>query len=313
MCDQENINSNEKNVDDEKEIVEKERDEQDYKEYLEFRGEIIDSHCHIHEDVEHIKESLELPFKKMLLMGTTVQDWDRVNKLLESSGNNQDRFIRCFGIHPWFVYQINPPKELLGTTNSENNEVFKIDESWYSTMKEQLLKYPDSLVGEVGIDKVTKVKQIGKNDQESQMAVFSKQISLANELNRLVSLHCVQLHGPLLKYFQDLPIDKFPPKIALHTFGGKPATVVQFSKMAGGKGDRFYFGLSFINLTSSKIEKLIQAIPDDRILIESDQSTPLKAEASIFKLIQKISRSKNWTIQKTIQQTALNALKFISK
>ncbi|KAN0012548.1 hypothetical protein ACTFIU_007855 [Dictyostelium citrinum] len=321
MCEHEN---NEDNEITQKSKEEKEKDEIDYLEYLKYRKDIIDSHCHIHEDVEHLQESCDLPFKKILLMGTTVQDWDRVNQLADKI-NDDNRIIRCFGIHPWFVFNYLPPSELIGkikessdenTNNNNNNKnLIKIDDTWKIKMKELLIKYPNSIVGEIGIDKVTKVKLNGlnKNDQDSQMKVFQDQIELANELGRLVSLHCVQLQGKLLTFFQSLSIDKFPPSIALHTFGGKPATVDQFCKMGAGKGDRFYFGLSFINLTSSKVDKLIQAIPDDRLLLESDQNTPIQADQSLFKLIQKVSTSKNWTIQKTIEQTTLNTLNFLSK
>ncbi|KAK5580710.1 hypothetical protein RB653_000734 [Dictyostelium firmibasis] len=335
MCehDNDNENSNNNNGLIEKSKQEKEKDEREYLEYLKYRKEIIDSHCHIHEDIEHLQESCDLPFKKVLLMGTTVEDWDRVNQLADKI-NNDDKVIRCFGIHPWFVYNYLPPTELIGqvlkegeitTNNSNNNDsssssnsnknIIKIDETWKIKMKEQLIKYPNSMVGEIGIDKVTKVRLNGlnRNDQDSQMKVFKDQIEIANELGRLVSLHCVQLQGKLLTFFQSLSIDKFPPSIALHTFGGKPATVDQFCKMASGKGDRFYFGLSFINLSSSKVDKLIQAIPDDRLLLESDQNSPTEAEPSMFKLIQKVSSSKNWTIQKTIEQTTLNTINFLSK
>ncbi|EAL64556.1 hypothetical protein DDB_G0285437 [Dictyostelium discoideum AX4] len=318
MCEKEINNNNNNNELTEKSKEEIEKDEIEYLEYLKYRKEIIDSHCHIHEDVEHLQESCDLPFKKILLMGTTVEDWDKINQLADKI-NDDNKIIRCFGIHPWFVYNYLPPTELIGKIKegdgSNDSIIISIDETWRIKMKELLLKYPNSIVGEIGIDKVTKVRLNGfnKNDQESQMRVFRDQIEIANELDRLVSLHCVQLQGQLLTFFQSLDIDKFPPAIALHTFGGKPATVDQFCKMASGKGDKFYFGLSFINLTFSKVDKLIQAIPDDRLLLESDQNSPTQVDQSLFKLIQKISISKNWTIQKTIEQTTLNTLNFLSK
>ncbi|KYR00429.1 hypothetical protein DLAC_03185 [Tieghemostelium lacteum] len=282
-------------------------------------GLIVDSHCHLQEDTENIEHSLELPYEKMFLMGTTVEDWDRVNTLADRFNDkwkDTKTAYRSFGIHPWFVYKLQPPQELIGQpidTLKPDGDKYQVDNSWYDKLRENLIRYPDAIVGEIGIDKVTKVKAIGKNDPHSQMIVLSKQIQLANEFNRVVSLHCVQLHGKLLDFFQALPLQQFPPRVALHTFGGKPSTVQQFSKMKDQKGDRFYFGLSFINLTSSKVSKLIESIPDDRLLLESDQNTPLEANESIFKVVKAISTTKKWTIKETLERTRLNALRFLAK
>ncbi|KAF2075243.1 hypothetical protein CYY_003461 [Polysphondylium violaceum] len=342
--------------------MEDQQQQQESEQKIEFdlhKHDIIDTHCHIQEDTDSIEKAVALPFAKSWLMGTTVADWDRVDSLANAFEQQQrgDHVLRCFGIHPWFVYQYHPPKELLGlpittslvqvkpkegegqlkeaegegeeeeesgkcsctsndnttSSNSNSNEIYKIDNTWEEKMKALLEKYPEAMVGEIGVDKVTKVKATGKNEQEAQWLFLSKQIAMAKQYDRLVSLHCVQLHGKLLDFFMALPIDQFPKRIALHTFGGKPSTVSQFSKMKDTKGDRFYFGISFINLTSSRIEKLIQAIPDDRLLLESDQNTPLEAEQSLFRVIQTVSKSKNWSIEATIQKTKLNALRFLSK
>eukprot|EP01132_Coremiostelium_polycephalum_P003943 gene3943-4925_t len=280
------------------------------------------THCHIQEDTDEFQSSTQLPFDKLLLMGTSVEDWDRVNNLTNlyqqqhkdsnnNNNNNSNKFIRCFGIHPWFAYKYNPPAELLGKPLSFTTVASNNNNKWVKFLRDNLERYPESIVGEIGIDKVSKVRATGKCELEGQWNVFNKQMELAAEYNRLVSLHCVQLHGKLLEYFMTIPLDRFPRKIALHTYGGKPATVVQFLKIKD-KGSRFYFGFSFINLSSSKIDKVIKAIPDDRILLESDQNTPLKAIDCVFDVVYTISKAKNWTIEQTIERTRQNALDFLA-
>ncbi|EFA84463.1 hypothetical protein PPL_02496 [Heterostelium album PN500] len=303
-------------------------------EFNRFKNRVIDSHCHIHEDQNEIdmvknndnynndsnnstasNNKEKLSFSQSWLMGTTVPDWDRVNSYASVMG---DRAIRCFGIHPWFVHLVHPPQSLLETNPAGDPTKMVmdsyptvIDSSWPEKMKQLLLQHPDAMVGEIGVDKVTKCRATGKNEQEPQWVVFNRQIEIAAELNRLVSLHCVQLHGKLLDYFIALPLARMPRKIALHTFSGKPSTVTSFAKMKEGKGSRFYFGISFINLSSSKVSKMIQAIPDNRLLLESDQNTPTEAESSVFQVVLEISKAKSWTIQQTIVVTRNNAIEFL--
>ncbi|EGG16344.1 hypothetical protein DFA_09375 [Cavenderia fasciculata] len=275
--------------------------------YQESKHLIIDSHCHIQEDQEMIsmvENQSTYPMHCSWLMGTTVEDWDRVDRYADKMG---DRALRCYGIHPWFAYQYHPPKELID--QKDNDGQYRIDDKWYIELEKRLIKYPNAMVGELGIDKVTKVKATGKNDLDGQWEVLKRQFKIAVDHNRLLSLHCVQLQGKLLDYFISLPLDQFPKKIALHTFSGKPAMVRSLLKLKD-KGTRLYFGISFINLSSSKVLKLIEAIPDDRLLLESDQNTPEYAESSIYKVLVAISKAKNWSIKVSILNTQKNAIAF---
>ncbi|GAM17918.1 hypothetical protein SAMD00019534_010930 [Acytostelium subglobosum LB1] len=275
---------------------------------------IIDSHSHIHEDVDNLEfADIKLPLHCTWLMGTTVDDWTRVNRYGDRLGT---RTIRCFGVHPWFVHLVHPPKELLDTNPEQDptkmvSDTYPtvINTAWPDQLRQQLTQYPNAMVGEIGVDRVTKCRATGKNEQAEQWIVFDQLIKIAVEFNRLVSLHCVQLHGKLLDYFIALPIDQMPRKIALHTFSGKPSTVDSFAKMKT-KGNRFYFGISFINLSSSKVYKMIKSIPDDRLLLESDQNTPLEAESSILDVVMAICKAKEWTVEQTITITRQNAIEF---
>jgi hypothetical protein len=53
---------------------------------------------------------------------------------------------------------------------------------------------------------------------DHQLNLFSRQLALAAELGRPVSLHCVRAHGHLQDLFERLPPDKCPPRIMVrHT------------------------------------------------------------------------------------------------
>jgi Tat protein secretion system quality control protein TatD with DNase activity len=101
-------------------------------------------------------------------------------------------------------------------------------------------------------------------------------VSLAGEFQRPVSVHCVRGSGHLLAFFTHLasstPLSACPPSIMLHSYGGSVEEIPRFCGLKG-LGPRFFFSFSAaINQrTPDKLRARIAAVPDDRLLIESDQ------------------------------------------
>jgi hypothetical protein len=98
-------------------------------------------------------------------------------------------------------------------------------------------------------------------------------------------MHCVRGYGHLLQLFSGLTKqpDVCPPKVMLHSYGGSVEEIPRFCKLRG-IGDRFYFSFSHaINArTPEKLAARIAAVPDDRLLIESDQvGKPMRAVAAV--------------------------------
>jgi hypothetical protein len=87
-------------------------------------------------------------------------------------------------------------------------------------------------------------------------------------------MHCVRGYGHLLQLFSGLTKqpESCPTKVMLHSYGGSVEEIPKFCKLRG-IGDRFYFSFSHaINArTPEKLAARIAAVPDDRLLIESDQ------------------------------------------
>jgi TatD DNase family protein len=87
-------------------------------------------------------------------------------------------------------------------------------------------------------------------------------------------MHCVRGYGHLLQLFSSLTRqpNSCPPKVMLHSYGGSVEEIPKFCKLRG-IGKRFYFSFSHaINArTPEKLAARIAAVPDDRLLIESDQ------------------------------------------
>lgn len=100
------------------------------------------------------------------------------------------------------------------------------------------------------------------------------QVQIAAEFQRPVSLHCVRGYGHLLVMFSELAKRPAccPPKVMLHSYGGSVDEIPRFCRLRS-IGDRFYFSFSHAinHRTPEKLVARIEAIPDDRLLIESDQ------------------------------------------
>jgi Tat protein secretion system quality control protein TatD with DNase activity len=100
------------------------------------------------------------------------------------------------------------------------------------------------------------------------------QVGLAVEFKRPVSVHCVKGYGRLLTYFTALgkTPGSCPPKVMLHSYGGSVEEIPRFCKIPN-IGSRFYFSFSHAinHRTPEKLRARVAAVPDDRLLLESDQ------------------------------------------
>jgi Tat protein secretion system quality control protein TatD with DNase activity len=96
----------------------------------------------------------------------------------------------------------------------------------------------------------------------------------------------------------------------IHSFTGSTEISLQLLKLKH-IGSRFYFSFSPLNLQSPKVFEKIKQIPDDRILLESDQNSVLLVDEAIDKMIDLVSQAKNWNRNYTIERTIQNTLSFL--
>uniref|UniRef100_A0A383WQE8 TatD related DNase n=1 Tax=Tetradesmus obliquus TaxID=3088 RepID=A0A383WQE8_TETOB len=118
-------------------------------------------------------------------------------------------------------------------------------------------------------------------------------------------MHCVRGYGHLLQLFTALAAtpDSCPPKVMLHSYGGSVEEIPRFCRLKG-LGDRFYFSFSHaINArTPEKLAARIAAVPDDRLLIESDQVTPLVIDGGLREICRVVAGVKGWGMAETAQR-----------
>jgi TatD DNase family protein len=256
----------------------------------------IDVHCHVVETIGTLS-ALPLINTKMLFLVTTKRsEWELVLPFSLSQ-------VIAFGIHPWFSH-LHKDQDL-------------------EIMRSYLTKYPDAFIGEIGIDKVAvdpKTNALYPFDR--QLDLFKQQMDIAVAFERPVSIHSVHTHGDILDYFRNL--DKScgifkkqkkqipcPPAIMLHSYSGPLEIALQLLKLPR-IGNRFYFSFSsIVNGRSSKTLRIINQLPDDRILLESDTNSVLDVDQRMEECIKLVGNAKNWTIEYTIESTTRNALRFL--
>ncbi|KAF7727972.1 hypothetical protein EC973_006860 [Apophysomyces ossiformis] len=314
--------------------------EQDFDE--ELFDSLCDGHCHPHDDIENLGLIPKLRIGHITIMGVRQDDWECVDNIArQCNALRENMCIPSFGLHPWFVHRVMAGKSPESTAEEHYDRVLKASiaqekltmieclpapatyEHWIADLRERLLEHPLALVGEVGLDRAARLLPGGTMDWhgvkpttvqttlEHQLAILDSQIDLAIELDRAVSVHCVQGQGHLLQLLGSKS-PRTPVRLCLHSYGASSATIAQFMRLTG-----FSIYVSFsvaINgrLAPNKLDALIQAVPEDRLLIESDLNSPVGMEEHLVKLVHIISRARQWSVAKTVHQTRKNWLKFVN-
>ncbi|CAG8668095.1 554_t:CDS:1, partial [Funneliformis caledonium] len=192
---------------------------------------------------------------------------------------------------------------------------------WHRKLENLLETHPNSLLGEVGLDKTFRLR-----DQESkrlsqaqttlqhQIAIFEKQLDLAAKYNRAVSMHCVQSTGAITQLLNKRINEQqpLPPRLCIHSFGGSVDTIKALVKQTKGTSLELYFSFSIvINDRNSRLPDLIKAVPEDKLLIETDYHSPKGLDYYMLMIIKLVSEVKEWTETTTVEKTRENFIKFI--
>lgn len=172
----------------------------------------------------------------MVVNGTCEADWPAVEALAEA---HPAWVIPSFGIHPWNVEGVSS--------------------GWEARLRERLARLPRAGVGEIGLDRWKPNLPFAP-----QVELFRRQLTLAAELNRPVSIHCLRAWGAL---FDLLRAGPRPARgFLLHSYGGPLEMVRPLADLGA------YFSLpgAFAREGKSRQRAVFQAVPADRFLIETD-------------------------------------------
>lgn len=204
---------------------------------------LFDAHCHLQDPriaavaPALIRAAGASGVARFAVNGTSEKDWHLVKQMAE----DHPAVVPCFGLHPWCVPERSP--------------------DWMNLLRRFFAETPEAAVGEIGLDKGSHGKTINFGEQ---VEVFQRQLELAKELARPVSVHCVRAFGDLLEVLKQT--GPFPAGVLLHSYMGSAEMASALANLG------CYFSLSgfLTGMKSTKAKHMLKSIPLDRILLETD-------------------------------------------
>ncbi len=215
---------------------------------------LYDAHCHLARDANlaAIPPPLCASTEKAegrLLCATCPDDWD----FIQEAAAVWPGTTPALGIHPWHA-------------------AGKFPLGWPDRLAEALRRHPSAWVGEIGLDGAKHALALKKFQEE----VFIQQLTVAKNLARPITLHCVKSADRILELL-DLHYLSSPRPFIIHSYNGPQQYIPPFLERgayftAGPHQTREGF--------SARIRGRARLIPTDRVLLESDSFLFLHHDAA---------------------------------
>jgi len=155
------------------------------------------------------------------------------------AGFNAPTNYYSVGIHPWKI-------------NGSNYE------SEIDTLKKLAIQKNVIAIGECGLDKLINI------DFEIQDLIFRSQISIAEQVQKPLIVHCVKAFDELIRIKKEL---KISVPIIVHGFNNKKEIAAQLLK----NGFYLSIGKALLN-ENSNASKNISSLPIEKIFLETDDA-----------------------------------------
>jgi TatD DNase family protein len=219
---------------------------------------LYDAHQHLHFDqlTPHraaiIRDLAATGVKGIVVNGTNEEEWPVVAAL----AREHRWIVPSFGIHPWDCGNRGP--------------------DWEKNLRAALAANPSAGIGEVGLDRWI-IDGLKPDDPRlaglrvallaEQCEVFAAQLALGAELNRAVSIHCVQAWGALHDMLKKTP--RPARGFLLHGYAGPAEMIKNFADL----GAYFSFNIQLLEPRHASRLDNFRHIPTKRLLVETDAPT----------------------------------------
>ena len=167
---------------------------------------------------------------------TRESDWEVVREI---AGKFPEFVHPAYGVHPWFA------------------DTVEVD--WEERLRKLLSEDARASVGEIGID-----GWVDSPRMDVQREVFNKQVAIAVELDRVMTVHCLKAWDELFKLIDET--DAWPKKFLMHSFGGS----IEIAERLLQYGAWFSFSGYFLQTQKRKTLEVFNRLPIERILLETD-------------------------------------------
>lgn len=280
---------------------------------------LIDSHCHI--NFNAYKEDADDVIARSLAGGVWLinigSQYSISKRTIKIADKYNEGVYAVVGLHPiHLIDDITESVIIDGVKHEITTHSEEFDYDKYKALARSSAKVVG--LGETGLDYF----YFDKNDQDFkvkkdlQKEIFKQFINLAIELNLPLVMHCRGHKDDLYTVYDDiLGIIKTANKQVrgvIHCFGGNLLQAREFMNLG------FYIGFTGIltfKKKSEELQKIVQEIPLEKILIETDapflSPEPYRGkrnEPSYVKFVaKKVAELKNLTLEEVAEVTTVNA------
>jgi TatD DNase family protein len=252
----------------------------------------FDAHCHLQD--ERLRGFLDAVLSRaeqagvtaMSCCGTSEKDWEAVKKVAGAHSSLRP----SFGLHPWFI----------------------ADKSrhWDETLLSYLAGIPLAYVGEIGLDHA-----LDESSFADQETVFRKQLAIAAQLGRPVSIHCRRAFGRLVEILNE--IGGIVHGGIVHSYSGSAELVKPL--------EDFGLSLSFSgSITFSKNKRAresVTVVSPDRLCLETDSpdmkpyhyTGDLNEPASIIPVAETVASLLGASVKDIASRTMINASRIFNR
>lgn len=244
---------------------------------------LVDTHAHLNfKDYESdCDEVVKMAFKNGVWIINAGANFETSKKAVELAEKYPQGVFAAVGLHPSEIA----------------NEEFS-----YEKYKELALSEKVVAIGEIGLD-YFRLKNNDSEIKEKQKEIFIRQIELAAELKKPVSIHCRYAHNDVLE------ILNFKLKGVIHCFTGTGEQAKRYRELG------FKLAFNGIITFSRDYDEILKETPIEDILLETDcpylAPVPYRGRRNepsyVVETAKKLAEIKNLPFEEAAEKTFKNA------